>query len=966
VIVFWEAKLIWLPNKAMVFNQTQLKLVSKIWLITKIGLLVFVLILSFISALTIAPFRSPLKPFVVTSGSMRPKIKEGSIVFVRRGSQKLAIGDVITYIKPDNFKENITHRITAIEDKSGKPIYKTKGDANNGEDPWTIGREKIWGRVAFHLPFIGYLVAFSKTRLGVILLIVVPAILIVLNELFVIFQEVEKIKKRMISTPSTHTPATPIILLLFTLTYSIQSTLSAFNHQATTTRNQISSKCWAPPTVPVLSYPQNRTIVNLASLWGNNPYLDWEDSTSQCPQAGEITYQYQSYSDPGLTQLVYQSGWLNNSSIPAPGTPDGLYYWRVRSQDSLGQISNFSSPWLLTVDRSRPQSTIASTVPVTPQSHLTIDYQVTDDHPDVVQLCYSFQLQPWVCPSQYRQNLPSGSFNFEAPSGDGLYRFLTVATDQNGNPEDKNNNGIDDDLSSTELESIASSLPTSVYALAVDTHTPNSNLNLAELSSFSLWSGQSLTTNGSFENSLTGWQTSGSGDHQVVTTGIDSSAQTIAPVEGSHMLQLGFNQNAATTNSSDSILQLVPIPNNLSSSLSLWFRVISQDIVDYDTFRIQILDSAQTILETVMATGASESGGTAWTTDTGWRSIVHSLAPYAGQTIGINFVLTDANPDTNLNTWAYIDAVAINTLDPRVGDTAPVVVEAHDTNSGVAVTTQSQTNLNPGENQLTYQSSDNLGNQEATQSASVLTMPSVVLNRLAVNLSGDESADHGTPLSHSGEWVELYNNSNSAVDITGWQLVDSQGHILTFNNTNTSATTIASKQGIIVYRQGDPDFSLDNQSGSLTLKTNLSQLVDSTSYAISNPQDGDIWQRQPSGLGTWGLLAQTPEFGFNLSSRLSVNKITLSLFNVPASFGTNPTDNLAYEVQYQNGAGAQGFAGSINPSTIIETKADRDFYLGTCSGSVCTPDSGLVPNFTVNITGQINGTSINLSRTFNF
>ncbi|MEX1112502.1 MAG: lamin tail domain-containing protein [Candidatus Andersenbacteria bacterium] len=112
----------------------------------------------------------------------------------------------------------------------------------------------------------------------------------------------------------------------------------------------VTTGCWAKPTVPEHIYPPDGTTANLGSAWLDDPYVDWEDSIATCPLSTAIQYQYQSYHDEALTSLAYQSGLLANSTIPAPNTPDGAYYWRVRSFDGY-TYSDWSEPWLLTVDR---------------------------------------------------------------------------------------------------------------------------------------------------------------------------------------------------------------------------------------------------------------------------------------------------------------------------------------------------------------------------------------------------------------------------------------------------------------------------------------------------------------------------------------------------------------------------------------------------------------------------------------
>jgi len=56
--------------------------------------------------------------------------------------------------------------------------------------PDLVSLAKVQGKVIFTIPKLGYLVNFSKSKWGIILMIVVPAGLIILDELLKIGQEV--------------------------------------------------------------------------------------------------------------------------------------------------------------------------------------------------------------------------------------------------------------------------------------------------------------------------------------------------------------------------------------------------------------------------------------------------------------------------------------------------------------------------------------------------------------------------------------------------------------------------------------------------------------------------------------------------------------------------------------------------------------------------------------------------------
>jgi len=103
------------------------------------------------------------KFLLIVSGSMNPAIKQGSVVMTFR-QKDYERNDVVTFIKDG---ERITHRIYAIENEE----YITKGDANPSPDLENVKKEEIIGRVYLHIPYIGYLLALTRTPLGIILLV---------------------------------------------------------------------------------------------------------------------------------------------------------------------------------------------------------------------------------------------------------------------------------------------------------------------------------------------------------------------------------------------------------------------------------------------------------------------------------------------------------------------------------------------------------------------------------------------------------------------------------------------------------------------------------------------------------------------------------------------------------------------------------------------------------------------------
>jgi len=166
-----------------VFGKKPVKLLSGFLKYAVVLFLGTVVLLSLAPLFSIPGFQS----LVVMSGSMEPEIRTGSVVVVRP-SETLVVGDVITFARPDDPKNFITHRIESIDDS----IIKTKGDANNAADNWEVHQEDVQGKVAVSVPYLGYAVHFAKTQRGFVLLILLPALLIILDEVWAIKKEMEK------------------------------------------------------------------------------------------------------------------------------------------------------------------------------------------------------------------------------------------------------------------------------------------------------------------------------------------------------------------------------------------------------------------------------------------------------------------------------------------------------------------------------------------------------------------------------------------------------------------------------------------------------------------------------------------------------------------------------------------------------------------------------------------------------
>lgn len=127
--------------------------------------------------------------YVIVSGSMHGTFDRGAVVFSQaKEVSELRVGDVITYRPPaaTGINHLVTHRISdRTVNEDGSIMFRTKGDANPGKDPWTFSLVNQKQNVMrFSVPTVGYgLIALSNPQFR-LALISVPAAIIALMALY--------------------------------------------------------------------------------------------------------------------------------------------------------------------------------------------------------------------------------------------------------------------------------------------------------------------------------------------------------------------------------------------------------------------------------------------------------------------------------------------------------------------------------------------------------------------------------------------------------------------------------------------------------------------------------------------------------------------------------------------------------------------------------------------------------------
>lgn len=100
--------------------------------------LLFVLAVLILLALAVGPRVLPYRTTTMLTGSMAPLIDPGDVaVLTAEPVGDVAAGQVLQIQAPTPDHRVVTHRVTAVvRGADGSVSIRTKGDANQGEDPW--------------------------------------------------------------------------------------------------------------------------------------------------------------------------------------------------------------------------------------------------------------------------------------------------------------------------------------------------------------------------------------------------------------------------------------------------------------------------------------------------------------------------------------------------------------------------------------------------------------------------------------------------------------------------------------------------------------------------------------------------------------------------------------------------------------------------------------------------------------
>ncbi len=109
-------------------------------------------------------------PLIVLSNSMSPTFNKNDLIIIGDTDiSQLSPSDIIAYIIEDT---TITHRIIELDNSN----FITKGDSNDNADNYQVSSSQIQGKYLGKISYIGGLILFIQSPVGLIVFFVIPII----------------------------------------------------------------------------------------------------------------------------------------------------------------------------------------------------------------------------------------------------------------------------------------------------------------------------------------------------------------------------------------------------------------------------------------------------------------------------------------------------------------------------------------------------------------------------------------------------------------------------------------------------------------------------------------------------------------------------------------------------------------------------------------------------------------------
>lgn len=174
------------------------KILSILKIIILILLILFALFTVYQKVFPNNPSAFGFRTYSIITKSMEPVLKKGDVILVQeRNTSSYKVGDIITFkgTSGDLKGKIVTHEIVGIKLENGKNIFYTKGIQNISEDP-AVYEDEILGKYIYKFKFFSLIERIMDTKIGFILIIIIPLGYIYFYEIRDIIKDIKNIKNK--------------------------------------------------------------------------------------------------------------------------------------------------------------------------------------------------------------------------------------------------------------------------------------------------------------------------------------------------------------------------------------------------------------------------------------------------------------------------------------------------------------------------------------------------------------------------------------------------------------------------------------------------------------------------------------------------------------------------------------------------------------------------------------------------
>lgn len=129
------------------------------------------------------PAAAGYKMFLVSSGSLHPVFKAGSVIAVKDlDSRRIRKGDIITFKDPADETRTITRRVLSIAGAGDQIQFITSKNAKDRTKGAVVPAANLVGRVDYWVPYLGYILELAVSKIGLVMFFIIPGMLLIISE----------------------------------------------------------------------------------------------------------------------------------------------------------------------------------------------------------------------------------------------------------------------------------------------------------------------------------------------------------------------------------------------------------------------------------------------------------------------------------------------------------------------------------------------------------------------------------------------------------------------------------------------------------------------------------------------------------------------------------------------------------------------------------------------------------------